>query len=495
MERKKLLISISIMEVILVMIIVFPLNAQVATPDWPIFQGNLKHTGVSAFSGMHSCPGSDNLKWRFATSSLIYAFPIIGLDGTIYVADMGGKVYAFSSYGEINWLYDVGAGVRSTPVLTKEGLLVVANRDGFIYAFNSTDGIVKWVYVTGGRTLGAPVVDRLGRIVIGASDGFLYVLDSGTGIFEWKQWVGTIGPVSPCIDSANNIYMASREGMIYSFNSEGEFRWSYEIAGDPRSPSMDEDDVLYIPTKNGEVFACHSDGSLKWSTDVNYWIRASGALHPDGFYILPTYDQRMVSLDIEDGQIINDVDVVSDCEFPPVIGNDGTIYLGAMANYYALDPNSTYLWKQPAGTLVNVTPIMDAENNFIEIGDGIVWVYGDPLPNIELSSNDSCYVYGDTMKVILHLEYSESDRGKYDLKAWFKAPGLSKSNIFNENLFGLGFSSMEIYLFDQIIDESFPEGEYFIAVVLQDHITGQKVKEVSKIVEIKWTEATKPLYN
>ena len=64
----------------------------------------------------------------------MYSFPIIGLDGTIFVSDFTGKAYAFDIYGRMKWDYELGAEIRATPAISKIGQIIIPTRQGIVYS-------------------------------------------------------------------------------------------------------------------------------------------------------------------------------------------------------------------------------------------------------------------------------------------------------------------------------------------------------------------------
>jgi len=471
--------------ILVLMVLISPAaQSQHATSDWPLFQGDARHSGVSNFEGLKTSPDESNLRWRFATSSHVYSFPVIGLDGTIFIADMGGEVYALDMFGNLKWSYDVGAGVRATPAVSKNGRLIVANRDGFVYAFDCGTGIVKWIFVSPGRIHSPPVFDGEGNVIFGSGDGYLYSVDEITGYFNWKAWTGPIGPVSPCLDSEGNIYIASRDVGLYSFYPDGTERWLNIIDGDPRSPAIDENDVIYVPHKGGQVTAYYSDGEMKWQTETNTRTRASGAIHPDGYYLLPTFEESIIILDLTTGEKIREIHLLGDCEFPPVIGNDGSFYLGTLANFYAFSAEGQVIWEQEAKTVMNVSPIMDAGGGFYEVGDGVLFAYGERWPEIEVFATDSVYAQGDSIHVYAVLMADQSDTSSYDLKSWYKPPGSGRRQIFDYTSKTQGYGQVQLNMLHDIVDEDFPPGQYYVTASLQENTTGYILDEASKIIEV-----------
>ena len=66
---------------------------QLADTPWPMRGHDLKHTGISPYSGSQT----STKKWEFSAGDKIASSPAIGADGTIYVGSWDGKLYAIGS--------------------------------------------------------------------------------------------------------------------------------------------------------------------------------------------------------------------------------------------------------------------------------------------------------------------------------------------------------------------------------------------------------------
>jgi outer membrane protein assembly factor BamB len=91
------------------------------------------------------------VKWSYATGAAIYASPVLGADGVLYVAS--DVLYAFNtSNGDVLWGYtDASNTFFATPALAN-GTLYIGNEDYSVYAVNTSRtnaGSLVWKYRTG----------------------------------------------------------------------------------------------------------------------------------------------------------------------------------------------------------------------------------------------------------------------------------------------------------------------------------------------------------
>ena len=64
----------------------------------------------------------------------VAASPTVGPDGTIYVANAMGQLFAVAANGSIKWMAQTGATLKSAPALASVGTNYHATSDGKMYA-------------------------------------------------------------------------------------------------------------------------------------------------------------------------------------------------------------------------------------------------------------------------------------------------------------------------------------------------------------------------
>src|SRR5262249_46785435 len=69
-----------------------------SSADWSMFHGDPRHSGAA------NQASSANVAWSYVTNdSVEFSSPAIGPDGTIYVANQGGSIYALRNGGNRRW--------------------------------------------------------------------------------------------------------------------------------------------------------------------------------------------------------------------------------------------------------------------------------------------------------------------------------------------------------------------------------------------------------
>jgi len=138
------------------------------------------------------------LKWKFKTGSEVThlnnasyrgeANPVIGPDGTVYVAsNRTGKIWALDENGNQKWEFNTGSPIRSTPAIGDNGCIYFGNDNGTVYALDS-EGNLKWKLELGSRIFSSPVISRDGILYLAGWDDLLYAIQTSAGGLAASPW-------------------------------------------------------------------------------------------------------------------------------------------------------------------------------------------------------------------------------------------------------------------------------------------------------------------
>ena len=369
-----------------------------ATNDWPMFKGNLEHTGV-AYPGLCGIL-TPVASWKFETGLKIYSSPTIAdLDGDgssevvvtaedVGVTPMVGKVFVLNSDGSVKWEYELNHWVCSSPTLVDingDGVLDVifttnTNAPGIpaeIYAISGTSSISNIIVLwhsslgAGGRkevtaaTIPDLDGDGLPEIVVaggyydaGKWKGRIFALKGTDGTILWQYDIDKVSNVRPAIadidgDDSIEIVFGSDEGYIYALNHDGSELWKYNagaiIYSSPAIADIDVDGVLdvVVGSWDGKVHALSGfNGS-----PLAGWPFSTGAV---------VFSSPGIA-NIDDDGFLEVVVGSFDC------------------NVYALNHGGTLLWSYPT-------------EHFVASSPAIVDVDKDGILDVVIGSNDG-YLY------------------------------------------------------------------------------------------------------
>jgi outer membrane protein assembly factor BamB len=131
--------------------------------NWPMFRGNLTHTGVSPETGINTTtaptltPG-----WSASVGTASYSSPaVVDLkslgEPVVFVGGSSSLNAYLASDGAPLWSFPVSKMVNSSPAVLN-GVVYFADTDGTIYALNAKNGALRCSFATGQFTETSPVV-------------------------------------------------------------------------------------------------------------------------------------------------------------------------------------------------------------------------------------------------------------------------------------------------------------------------------------------------
>jgi glucose dehydrogenase len=125
--------------------------------------------------------------------------PSLGPDGTIYVTNNSGTLYAIDPNGSQKWKRSIEDThnqmplphwIDDTPTIANNGMLYVGSDDGTLYAFH-TDGTLAWTFHTLKPIEGAPAIATNGTLYVTSTSGALYAIHvTATGLARspWPKY-------------------------------------------------------------------------------------------------------------------------------------------------------------------------------------------------------------------------------------------------------------------------------------------------------------------
>ncbi len=348
----------------LLLVLVDLASAQLAESPWPMFHGNLQHTGLSLYDTSHI---DGTVKWIFKAEKGMESSPAIGSDGTIYIGSHDNRLYAINPDGTERWHFQVGTGpvfsksgtagfdawkgVLSSPAIAKDGTIYFTSMSNKLFAINP-DGTEKWDYNMGLSVdiWSSPAIDNDGTVYVGSHDDFkgrLYAINPD-GTEKWRfQTDGDISS-SPAIGKDGTIYIATGDDHLYAINSKGQKKWGFTFPDfADSSPAIAADGTIYVgSTREGALYSINNDGTKKWSlklgNSIDVW--SSPAIGKDGTVYIGSDDGYLYAVK-SDGTVKWKFTFSGDSGFSPAIGADGTIYTGGAKKFFAINPDGTEKWR------------------------------------------------------------------------------------------------------------------------------------------------------
>ncbi len=272
--------------------------AATAVAPWPMALHDARHSGTLGVVG----PQSGKVLWSRQLSGGLTPGPVVGSDGTIYVATNSGELHAIdpttgadrwtlsgdgpfsgetdlsvsplilpsgsllwsapgnildevSAAGVVTWSHTFSAEVLS-PVLSGSSAYVVC-MDGTVAAIRigGTEPSVAWSLTVGSRSFGSPVLDDTSQIVTTAGTSVVAVADRQThGAITWRHTLKAPVEVSASADEKGNVFVTDNRGLAYSFSRTGQRLWGRRLGQESySSSSVSPTGLLYVGDNGGRL--------------------------------------------------------------------------------------------------------------------------------------------------------------------------------------------------------------------------------------------------
>ncbi|MEC3159496.1 PQQ-binding-like beta-propeller repeat protein [Bacillus thuringiensis] len=336
------------------------------------------------------------LKWEYKlyakdSAALTQTFesqPAIGSDGTIYIGNSTGKLYAFNKDGSIKWIKGDVAYSSSTPVIAEDGTIYVTG--GKLSALNP-DGSIKW-QVKEASTYSSPIIDSEGTVFVYNSTSINAYNSNGSKKWESSSMFkgANDGQNSMLISKDGTIYTLLSSGenyFLYAHDKNGKELWKKQTKGSGSDPgfSLGLDNELYI-NGGSVVYVYDKNGNLikQWQQDVM------------GARFAPTISSKDGTIYIAEGGAVAAYNrdytlkwkysTVQGLQNSPVIDKNGVVYVKSKQTLFAVNPDGTLKWKMPFSLFH-----AGSSNNSISIDkDGTLYIAGY-VPKINYYGPDETY--------------------------------------------------------------------------------------------------------
>jgi len=251
---------------------------------------------------LYALTSEGQLIWKYLISA-DPSEPVIGPDGTIYIAD-DFYLHALTPNGEkIWWNAELSNGrwIRS-PVIDFSGVIYTVGKVSdcsgckYVYALNPKDGTFLWLDNPRGSYNTALSLDNQGTLFVGGSSG-LYALNSSDGSKKWDSPIGDIKYSIPAIGSIGSngiIYVSSQDHQLHAIDSKGKEQWPYNMVNTQdeisASPIIDAAGTIYIGSNNKIFYAINPEGTVKWQAELSDKIQYGAVIGSDGTVYVVTVD-------------------------------------------------------------------------------------------------------------------------------------------------------------------------------------------------------------
>jgi outer membrane protein assembly factor BamB len=206
-------------------------------------------------------------------------------------------------------------------------------------------GAIKWEFVNPefDDFLAAPTVTNSGLIYIGCTDNLLYAINEN-GTMAWRYDMRDEIVATAAIGTDGTIFVHTATESLYALTPTPSRKWSRFTGGGLSSPVIGTDGTVYVCNGDGQLFAFDpSDGTPKGQLAISSQeIIASPAIDASRNTIyMVDEDGYFAAVELNDlTKTAWEITGLGSDAQSPVIGGDGTVYVGAGGKLHALSPET-----------------------------------------------------------------------------------------------------------------------------------------------------------
>ena len=342
--------------------------------SWPMALFDARHTGTSSATG----PMTGHVEWTRDLGNNITPGPVVGADGTIYVATNAGVLHALDpSTGADQWTF-AGQGTSAGPSDLSTSPLVLPAGDvlwpgpGDALYLLSSSGRLLWRH-SFGSALTSPVQSG-SKVYVGTTGGNLVALDISEPVpqVRWQLSIGrssygspVVAPDGEVVTTADNRLVAVRDQ-----GTKGSVAWHRTFKGAVEvSAAVGTDGTVVVGTNDPYEYAFTPSGGLKWRVLRGTQSYSSPSVSPDGNTYFGGNTGQLQVVRTSTGRAVTTDKGLQGLWAAQVVDAQGDVYFGTQgAHVYGYSPSGHVLFDLPVSGPIDSYPAMSGSGTLI-VGD------------------------------------------------------------------------------------------------------------------------------
>ncbi|QRP50173.1 PQQ-binding-like beta-propeller repeat protein [Amycolatopsis sp. FDAARGOS 1241] len=350
---------------------------------WPSALHDARHSGAAATAG----PARGTVRWRRRLEGPVTPGPVVGEDGTIYVASNGGVLHALDpADGHDRWTYDakrpIGGDLSISPLVLPDGTILFPNADELVAL--SAAGKPLWTQTLPGRVT-SPVSADGRRVYVGTGDGTVSAVDTaaaGDHRLVWSVDTGSASYGSVVTDGRGRVYTTADSSLVAIDDRGGSAAVAWRA--DPHddltevSAGLAPDGTVLLGTNGHDEWAYHPDGTPAWRAPrvITY---SSPAVTATGLAYVADHSGQVHVLDAGSGREKTHYGPIgAQIWSSTVLDRDYRVYFGGQNGHaYGFDRGGARLFDVDLGGKADSYPALTGDG-FLVIGsrNGFVTAIG-----------------------------------------------------------------------------------------------------------------------
>ncbi|MDD1776856.1 MAG: PQQ-binding-like beta-propeller repeat protein [Candidatus Helarchaeota archaeon] len=358
--------------------------------EWPMFHGQLNHTGVA----QTTLTNGTGPVWSYQIGNIWASSPIVAY-GRLFVSGYDSKVYCLNiSTGAQLWNTTV-SGVIALAVA--DGSVFGGTSLGYFFCLNATTGQINWTSSIASGAINSPPAIAGGYAYVGCNDYKVYCVSITSHTVIWFNNTGAVLGSPAVVDG--RVYVASEGLLVYCLNAtNGNIIWYNNTGGEATSSPAIAGGRVYVGSDSDKVYCMNAtNGHIIWTYITGDDVASSPAVASGRVYV-GSYDSKIYCLNATSGTFLWSYTTGGSVHSSPAVAN-GRVYVGSSdKKVYCLNAiTGTFLWSYTTGGNVLFSPAVT--NGHVYIGSQDNKIYCLPLDL--LSGNPQQQIPVFTMPFIL----------------------------------------------------------------------------------------------
>ncbi|HJP77449.1 MAG TPA: PQQ-binding-like beta-propeller repeat protein [Pseudonocardiaceae bacterium] len=344
-----------------------------AWSPWPSALHDARHSGAGPSAG----PTAGRVRWQRKLDKGVTPGPVIGADGTIYVATNAGILHAIDpATGADRWTYDShtsqpGADLSVSPLVLPGGDILYPTPGDSLVAL-SPAGHELWSQSLPGQPT-SPVTATGTRVYVGDQTGAVTAIDvtgNTTHTVAWTVTTGAASYASVVTNGSGAVYTTSGTSLvaIADHGASASIAWRADPHdGDTEvSPGLAPDGTVLLGTNGSQEWAYRPDGSALWHSPrvITY---SSPSVTATGLAYVADHSGTVHVLDTATGTERGTYRVTkTQIWSSTIVDKDYRVYFGGQNGHvYGLSPAGVVLFDVGLGAPIDSYPALTGDGQLI----------------------------------------------------------------------------------------------------------------------------------